>query len=180
MLDDFGDASDIGGDYRDFAGHGFEGGQAEGLELRGKQEEIGGGEVLIAGVLLADEKDVFLQFLFADEIFRGATVGAITDENELGRHFGAHQRKDFDTIGYALDGTEVREVHEDRLVVGGPLSAQLFGIDESREIALHEVGDNVDGALDVEFLERLGQQVLGNGGHTVALRGGKASYWEIA
>src|SRR5216684_8389820 len=40
MLDDFGDAADVGGDYGDFAGHGFEGGEAEGFELRGKQEKI--------------------------------------------------------------------------------------------------------------------------------------------
>src|SRR5229473_5035885 len=43
MFDDFGDAADVGGDYGDFAGHGFEGGQAEGFELGGEEEEIGGG-----------------------------------------------------------------------------------------------------------------------------------------
>jgi len=43
VFDYFGDAADVGGDYGDFAGHGFESGQAEGFELGGKKEEIGGG-----------------------------------------------------------------------------------------------------------------------------------------
>ena len=43
VLDDFGDAADIGGDDGDFAGHGFESGQAEGFELRRQQEKIGYG-----------------------------------------------------------------------------------------------------------------------------------------
>src|SRR5271168_1129489 len=33
VLDNFGDAANVGGDDGDFAGHGFEGGEAEGFEL---------------------------------------------------------------------------------------------------------------------------------------------------
>src|SRR5260370_36120054 len=40
MLDDFRDAADIGGDDGNFAGHGFEGGEAEGFELGREKEEI--------------------------------------------------------------------------------------------------------------------------------------------
>src|SRR6267142_1925098 len=43
VRDHLGDASDVGGDDGNFASHGFEGGESEGFELRGKKEEIGGG-----------------------------------------------------------------------------------------------------------------------------------------
>src|SRR4029077_14416893 len=43
VFDDFRDAADVGGDDGDFAGRVFEGGEAEGLELGGKQKKIGGG-----------------------------------------------------------------------------------------------------------------------------------------
>ena len=52
VLDDFGDAADVGGDDRDFAGHGFESGEAEGFELRRHQEKIGDGELFVDTVLL--------------------------------------------------------------------------------------------------------------------------------
>src|SRR6266851_3972077 len=37
MLDNFGDAADVGGNDGNFAGHGFESGKAEGFELRRKK-----------------------------------------------------------------------------------------------------------------------------------------------
>lgn len=51
VLDDFGDAADIRGDDGDFAGHGFEGGEAEGFELRRHQEKIGYGKFFVNTVL---------------------------------------------------------------------------------------------------------------------------------
>src|ERR1700693_165510 len=136
VLDDFGDAAYIGGDYGDFAGHGFKRGQAERFELRGEQEEIGGGELLVDGVLLTEEEHVFLHLLFADEIFGGAAVGAIANQDELRGHFGAQQRKNLHTIRDALHRAEIREVHEDGLAVGGPLRAQLPGVAARVEIAV--------------------------------------------
>src|SRR5205823_914543 len=68
VLYDFGDATDVCGDYGDFAGHGFERGEAERFELRGKKKEIGGRKFFVDSVLLAEEEDVLLELLFADEI----------------------------------------------------------------------------------------------------------------
>src|SRR6266704_965525 len=58
MLDDFGDAADACGDDGNFASHCLKSRKAEGFELRRKQKKIGGGELFVDGVLLA-EKDVF-------------------------------------------------------------------------------------------------------------------------
>ena len=60
VFDNFGDATDVGGDDRDFAGHGFESGEAEGFQLRGKQEEVGAREFGVDLILLAQEVDIFL------------------------------------------------------------------------------------------------------------------------
>jgi len=38
VFDDFGDAANVGGDHRNFAGHGFESGEAERFQLR-RQEK---------------------------------------------------------------------------------------------------------------------------------------------
>ena len=79
MLDDFGDAADVGGDDGNFAGHGFEGGEAEGFKLRRKQEKIGGSELFVDAILLAKEEDILLKFFLADKVFGGAVVGAVAD-----------------------------------------------------------------------------------------------------
>src|SRR6266853_412283 len=101
------------GEDADFAGHGFEGGEAEGFELRGKQKKIGGGELFVDVILLAEEENVLLEFFLADEIFGGAAVRAVADEDELGGHFGADDGENLDDVGEALDGAEIREVHEE-------------------------------------------------------------------
>src|SRR5258708_38101961 len=95
MLDDFGDAADVCSDDGNFAGHGFEGRGAEGFELRRKQKKIGGGELFVNIVLLAQEENVSLEAVFADEEFGGASVRAVADENELGGPVGAHQGEEF-------------------------------------------------------------------------------------
>src|SRR5689334_24069785 len=68
VLDYFGDAAYVRGDYGDFAGHGFERGEAERLELRGEQEEVGGGKFFVYGILFTEEEDVLLELLFTDEV----------------------------------------------------------------------------------------------------------------
>src|SRR6266704_1069334 len=60
MLDDFGDAADACGDDGNFASHCLKSRKAEGFELRRKQKKIGGGELFVDGVLLAEKEDVFL------------------------------------------------------------------------------------------------------------------------
>src|SRR5260370_1183230 len=141
---------------------------------------MGGGELMVCGVLLAEKEYVLLQLFLAEEIFGGGAVGAIADKDELCGHLGTHQRKNLHTISHVLHWTEVREVHENWLGVGGPLRAQIRGVGARIEVAVHKVGDDVDGALDVEFLERLRQQIVGDGGHAVALFDGKAGDGEIA
>src|ERR1700686_571122 len=71
-------------------------------------------------------------------------------------------------------------MHEDWLAVGGPLRAQLFGIAARVEIAVYEVGDDVDGSLDIEVLEGLRQEVFRYGGDTIALLDGEAGNRQIA
>ena len=79
VLDYFGNTTYICCDYRDFASHSFQRGQAEGFELRREEEEVGGGELFVNGVLLAEEKHILLQFLFSHEIFGGAAIRAVAD-----------------------------------------------------------------------------------------------------
>ena len=180
MLDDLGDAADVGGDDGDFAGHGFESGEAERLELGRKKEKISGGELFVDIVLLAEEEDVFLEAVFADEEFGGTAVRAVTDENKLGGHFGANEREDFDGVSDALDGAEIRKMHEDGFAVGSPFGGEPFVGRAIVEFAVHEIGDDFDGALDVEVFDRFAEKILGDGGDAVALLDGEFCDGKIA
>src|SRR6266446_9487717 len=172
MLDNFRDAADVCGDDGNFAGHGFEGGETEGFELRRKQEKIGGGELFVNIVLLAQEENVSLEAVFADEEFGSAAVRAVADENELGGHFGADEGEDFDRVGNALDGAKIREMHEDGFAIGGPLGGESLVGGAIVEIAVYEIGNHFDGALDLKLLESLIQKIAGDGGDAVALLDG--------
>src|SRR5260370_490442 len=134
----------------------------------------------VGGILFAEKENVFLETALADEVFGGAAVGAVADEDELGGHFGPDNCENFDGIGEALDGTEIREVHEDGFAVGSPLGGESFVGGAAVEIAVYEIGDDFDGALDVEFLERLVEQIAGDGGDAVALLDGAFSGGKIA
>jgi len=108
VFDDFGNAANVRGDDRNAACHGFESGKAEGFQLRWEKEDVGEGEEIIDVVLFAEEVDVFLNFLFPNEIFRGATVRAVADEEELRWHLRADQSKNFNGIGKTFHRTEIR------------------------------------------------------------------------
>ncbi len=144
------------------------------------QEKIGGGKLFVDSVLLAEENHIFLQAFFADEIFRGAAVRAVADEDEFGGHFGADEAKISTTSVTRLTGRKLERC----MRIGSPLGAHLLaeaGLGAaSIEIAIHEVGDDFDGTLDVEFLERLLAEVVGDGGDAVALLDGKFRDGEIA
>jgi hypothetical protein len=58
-------------------------------------------------VLLAEEEDIFLELFLSHQIFRGAAVRAVADEDELGGHFSADQGENFDDVGEAFDGAEI-------------------------------------------------------------------------
>src|SRR6266566_4224388 len=180
MLDHFGHAAGVCANDGNFAGHGLERREAEGFKLRGKQEKVRGGQLLINGVLLAEKEDVFLELVLAYKILGGAAVGAVADEHELGGHFRPHKCKDLDGIGEALDGTEVRKVHENRLAVGCPVRGKAFVGGAAVQIAVHKVRNDFDGAFDVELFQRFAKQVAGNAGNAVALLDGKLGDGKIA
>jgi len=70
-------------------------------------------------------------------------------------------------------------VHQDGLTGRRPFGA-LREVGQARvEIAIDEVGDDLDGPLDVEFLEGLVQKILRNGGDAVALFDGKLGNRQI-
>src|ERR1700676_898151 len=71
-------------------------------------------------------------------------------------------------------------MHEDRLAIGSPLSAESWVGGAGVEIAVDEIGDDFDGALDVELFERLCEEIGGDGGDAVALLDGKARDGEEA
>src|SRR6266566_5449236 len=169
MLDDFGDAADACGDDGNFASHCLKSRKAEGFELRRKQKKIGGGELFVDGVLLAEKEDVFLETKFADEVFGSTAIRAVPDKDEFRGHFGAHNGENFNGVSDALDGTKIREVHEDGFAVGGPLGGKTFVSGAVVEIAVHEIGNDFDGALDFEFLDSLVEQIARDGGDAVAL-----------
>src|SRR5260370_34743788 len=54
VLHYFGDTANVCGDDGNFAGHSFEGREAEGFKLRGKKEKVGGGELFLDAVLFAE------------------------------------------------------------------------------------------------------------------------------
>src|SRR5882672_8352018 len=180
VRDDLGHAANVCGDDGDFAGHGFESGEAEGFELRRKQKEIGGGEFFVDVVLFAQKKNVFLQAILADEEFGGAAVRAVADENELGGHFGADEGEDFHDVREALHGAKIRKMHQDGFAAGSPLRAETLVGDAVVEVAIHEVGDDFDGTLDVEVLKSFLQKIVRDGGDAVALLDGKFGDGKIA
>ena len=51
-------------------------------------------------------------------------------------------------------------MHEDGFVVRRPLGAEFRIVFSNVEIAIHEVGDDFDGALNVEVSERLIEKIL--------------------
>ncbi len=146
VVDEFGDAADAGGDGGDAAGHGFEGGEAEGLHLAGHEHEVGEGEELVDVVLLAEEVDAVLDVVVAGEMFGGAAVGAVADEHKARGHGVGDAGEDFDDILNALDGAEVGEVDEEALVGFG--EARAHGGDElgiaDVDVAVDEVADDFD------------------------------------
>jgi len=124
MLDDFGHAADICGDYGDFAGHGFEGGEAEGFELRGKQKKIGSGEFFVDVVLFAEEENVLLKFFLRTRYSAAPRSGPSPMRTSLAGILAADNGENLNGIGKALDGAEIRQVHEDAFAVGSPLAAR--------------------------------------------------------
>ncbi len=121
-----------------------------------------------------------MQLLFAHQVFGRAAVGAVADEHQFCGHFFAHHRKNFHRVEHAFNRAEIREVHQDGLAIGRPFFGEALIGCAGVQIAVHEVGDHLDGALDVEIFEGLVQQILRNGGDAVALLDGEFGDGQVA
>src|SRR2546430_7406845 len=71
-------------------------------------------------------------------------------------------------------------MHEDGFAIESPLRGKALVSSAVVEVAVHEIGDDFDGALDLEFLESLIEQIARDGGDAVALLDGKARDGKIA
>src|SRR6202790_2772022 len=105
--------------------------------------------MLVHAILLSEEMDVADQFFLANDILCGAAVGSVADQNELRGHFLANERENVDNIRKPLDGTEIRQVHQDRLALRGPLGAHGRIVLPEIEVAIDEIWNDFDLILDV-------------------------------
>ena len=65
-------------------------------------------------------------------------------------------------------------MHQNGLAVGRPLGAQRGIILAAVEIAIDEIGNDLDGPLDVEFFDGFLLEIVRDAGHAVGLFDGKA------
>ena len=115
---------------------------------------------LVYAILFSQEMNIAPEFLLANQVFRGATIRSVPDQYQLCAHLLANEREYLDDVGEALDGTEIRQVHQDRLAIRGPLGAQGRIFFSAIEIAIHEIRNHFDRPLDVEFFEGALLQVV--------------------
>lgn len=144
ILDEFGDATDAGGNCGDTTGHCFEGGEAEGLHLAGHEHQVGEREEFVDIVLLAEEMNLVADTETVSEVFGGRAVGAVTDEHETGGKRVGDAAEDFDDIGDALNRAEVREMDEETLTgfgIAGTHGGDLLRV-ALVEVAIDEVADD--------------------------------------
>ncbi len=107
MLDDFGDAAGAGGDGDHFAGHAFQGSEAEGFQFTGHQHDVRDGQFFADLILLAEKQHMFVNAFLYCQPFRLGTVGAVANQQEFGRNLFADAVEDFDYIEHALYRAEV-------------------------------------------------------------------------
>ena len=111
----------------------------------------------------------------------GGALGAVADHEQPGGQGAGDAGEGFDDVQYALDGTEVREMHEQAFAGLGE-ARTLLG-DELRvanvEVAVDEVADDFDLARDAEVFAGALAQVGGDGGDAVGLVDAEAGDGEI-
>jgi len=129
--------------------------------------------------LFAEEVDVLLELLLADEIFGSAAFRTVADQDEFGGHSCSDLREDFDAIGDPFYRAKIGEVHENRFAAGRPFFALCETGFARVQIAIDEIRDDFDGALDVEVPDGLIEEIFGDGGDAVALLDGKSGDREI-
>jgi hypothetical protein len=110
----------------------------------------------------------------------GQTLGlralrAVADEQELCRNLAANTVENFDHIENSLHRPEIREVDQNPLVVRSELLAALPGAGIALiEIAIHKIPDHLDGAANVELLQRAFAQIIRNRSHAITFFDGEA------
>jgi len=97
---------------------------------------------------------VLVNALLHRQPLRLGTIGAVANQQQLGRDFLAHTVKDFDHIQDAFHRPEVGKMHQQPLVVGHVL-APLFHPFWFAQIlvAVDKVRDDLDVILDIENLK---------------------------
>jgi hypothetical protein len=184
IVNEFRNAADACGDGWDLAGHSLERGQAEGLQLAGHEHEVGEGKKLAYAVLLAEEVDAILNLEIVDEPFGAGAVRAVADEGEACGDFAGDACKDLDGIEDALDWPEIGEMNQQRFAGArealAGFGADRFVTDGLVDVAVDEVGDDGDGARDIEIGEGFVAQVIGDAGDAVAFLDGVARDGQIA
>ena len=97
-------------------------------------------------------------------------VGAVADQQQLGRNFLAHAVENLDHIENAFDRPEVGKVHQQAFVVRNIFDSvcQPFRFAHVF-VAVHEVRDDFDVVLDVENIQRAVAQVLRDRRNAIAL-----------
>src|SRR5690606_26245772 len=155
--------------------------QPERLAAGRHQEEVGDGEDLLDGLLLAEEADLVVDAELAGERLADRPVRPVADQQQLDAAGLARSGvvlgpdalakegvEDAHHVGGALDLAEVGDVDEEVLALGadGPLEVVLVRAPETRGV--HEVRDHRDLALDVEALVGLAAEVVRDGRDPVA------------
>jgi len=82
---------------------------------------------------------------------RLGTIGAVANQQELGRDLLVHAVENLDHIQNAFHRPEVGKMHQQALVVGDILAAFFQPLRLAQVfVAVHEVRDDLDVFLDVE------------------------------
>ena len=105
-------ASDGRGHHRRAAGHGFEGGESEGLLGAGQGEDRSRGQEFRQGIAGAEEGDLLGDSCAAGGLPGGTLLGPVTHQDQARPEAGRARREGLDQPGHALDCPEVADMDD--------------------------------------------------------------------
>jgi len=106
--------------------------------------------------------------------FRLGAIGPVANQQQFGRNLLANAVKDFDHVQDAFHRAEVGKVHQQPLVIRDILAALFHPFRFAQiVVAVHEIRNDFDVVLDVEYFERAVAQILRDRRYAVALLDGK-------
>jgi hypothetical protein len=150
VVDDLGQAADVGRDDRDLGAHRLERDEPEALGPARQQEHVGERQQLVHHFLVAEEQHVTLDAEIARELLGPRFLGTVADHHELRPYPLAHLREYLNHGGDVLDLPEVGGVHDDaRLGWREPQRCAAAGMEHLR---IDEVVDDLDRPRDAERL----------------------------